>query len=154
MKVYKLHREQFVPCPRDKVFDFFSRPENLARLTPASLGFKILTPGPVPMSTGSVIDYSVGIIGVRTHWRTLIMDYNPPESFVDVQLKGPYLLWHHTHRFVEENGGTKVIDEVNYVMPLGWVGRMARALTVKRQLYQIFDYRHKVIEKLFGEENT
>ncbi len=154
MKIYTLKREQTVPRPLDYVFPFFADPRNLARLTPPSLGFVILTPPPIEMRQGALIDYTIGVVGIRMHWRTLISDYNPPHSFTDVQLKGPYLFWHHTHTFREVEGGTVISDEVRYVMPFGVLGRAAHAILVKRQLQQIFDFREKFIAELFANGTT
>ncbi len=154
MKIYTLKREQIVPCPLDDVFPFFAEPRNLARLTPPSLGFVILTPPPLEMRRGALIDYTIGILGMRTHWRTLISDYDPPHSFTDVQLKGPYLFWHHTHTFRQAEGGTVIGDEVRYVMPFGIIGRAGHALLVKRQLRQIFDFRERVIAEIFAGGST
>jgi ligand-binding SRPBCC domain-containing protein len=135
------------------VFGFFEKPENLARITPPSMGFEILTPPPIRMRQGALIDYTVGVLGVRTRWTSLIAEYEPPHRFVDVQLKGPYSFWHHTHRFQEEKGGTRILDEVRYMMPMGILGRMAHALWVGRQLNRIFDYRVRVIDAHFGGKN-
>ena len=136
--------------PVDRVFEFFSRPENLAKITPPKLGFEILTPGPIPMHVGSVIDYTVRILpGVRVQWTTLIAEYEPNKRFVDVQLKGPYSLWHHQHCFEPlSESETKMIDTVTYMMPMGWVGRMSHMLFVKRDIRRIFQYRKQVLSDL------
>ena len=149
MKLYSFHREQLIDRPRTEVFKFFERPENLSIITPPELGFVILTPSPIEMHSGTMIDYSVRILGIRRHWTTLITDYRPPEMFVDVQLKGPYTFWHHTHKFVEKDSGTLIIDDVRYVMPLGPLGGLIRQIVVKRQLEKIFTFRAGVIEKYF-----
>jgi ligand-binding SRPBCC domain-containing protein len=148
--MYTLQREITVPLSRDQVFDFFKRPENLSALTPPSMQFKILTPGPIEMSAGALIDYTVKIMGFENHWRTLIADYNPPERFVDVQLEGPYRLWHHTHRFVDHGHSTTIIDEVRYIVPFGFLGRIINHFVIRYQLGAIFDYRQKVISNIFG----
>lgn len=150
MKVYTLTREQSVSRPLDEVFGFFSRPENLARLTPDSLGFIVLTPSPIEMKAGAVIDYTIRVLGFRRHWRTLIESYDPPHRFVDIQLKGPYILWHHTHSFSKTGTGTLIRDDVRFVLPLGVLGRLAYSLLIKRQLDRIFKYRSKVISEVFG----
>ena len=150
MTKYIFRRSQFVGRPVAEVFAFFEKPENLAKITPGSVGFEILTPTPIPMRTGVVIDYTIRVLGVRQHWTTLITDYEPPYRFVDVQLKGPYLFWHHTHRFESIDGGTMMHDTVEYVMPFGPLGRMIHALFVKRQLRSIFDYRAAEIARWFG----
>jgi hypothetical protein len=150
MKVYDLQREQDVARPVEEVFAFFERPENLARITPPSMGFEILTPPPITMQSGALLDYTVKVFGVRNRWTTLITDHDPPHSFTDVQLKGPYSFWHHTHRFESIEGGTRLVDEVRYILPLGFLGRVAHSLLVKRQLETIFDYRGRIIEERFG----
>jgi ligand-binding SRPBCC domain-containing protein len=154
MNLYNLHREQLIRRPREEVFAFFERPENLSRITPPRLGLVILTPAPIVMQKGTLIDYTVSILGIRRHWRTLITDYEPPRMFSDVQLKGPYTFWHHTHRFREAEGGTLIIDDVRYVMPLGLLGSAMHSLFVKRQLKRIFDYRAAVIDSCFRSEMT
>jgi ligand-binding SRPBCC domain-containing protein len=149
MKTYTLLREQFVARPREEVFAFFEHPENLAKITPPSLGFLILTPSPVMMKSGALIDYTIKVFGIRQHWRTYISHYDPPHRFVDEQLKGPYTFWHHTHSFEAAEGGTMIRDEVRYLMPFGPIGRLVNALVVRGQLKRIFDYRAGVIAKLF-----
>ncbi len=133
----------------EEVFSFFQRPENLAVITPRWLAFRILTPSPIDMGQGSVIDYTIKWMGVPVRWTTMITNYQPPHKFVDQQLKGPYSLWHHTHTFVGKDGGTEMTDTVRYVLPLGVLGDVAHAVIVQRQLDRIFDYRANVIEEVF-----
>jgi ligand-binding SRPBCC domain-containing protein len=147
--VHELTREQPVARPRDEVFGFFCEPENLARLTPPWLGFEILTPSPVPMHAGALIDYQIRLGPVPTRWRTLITAFEPPVRFVDEQLAGPYSFWHHTHEFVATGSGTLIRDRVRYLLPFGPVGRLVQALVIRRQLEAIFAYRHRVIADLF-----
>jgi ligand-binding SRPBCC domain-containing protein len=154
MKIYTLIRTQEVNKPLEEVFAFFERPENLARITPPSLGFEILTPGPIAMRTGTVIDYTVRPLGPRLHWRTLITEYIPPYKFVDVQLEGPYKFWHHIHSFEKTATGTLITDRVKYILPFGFLGRLAHGLMVKGQLENIFDYRRIVIDELFSGEES
>jgi len=154
VRTYTLTAEQLVPRPLAEVFAFFERPENLARITPPSLGFVILTPTPIAMKTGALIDYTIKVMGLPLRWRTLISHYDPPHSFVDEQLRGPYKLWHHRHSFREVDGGTMISDEVTYALPLGILGRVAHALFVCRQLQGIFAYRAKVIGERFGAGAT
>jgi ligand-binding SRPBCC domain-containing protein len=152
MKRYLLEREVVVRKPLAEVFEFFSRPENLAQITPPWLGFRILTPVPIPMKEGALIDYTVKVFGVRIRWKTQISEYGPPRRFVDEQLRGPYALWRHTHTFSEVDGGTGIRDEVEYAMPFGVIGRIARRLIVRRQLDAIFAHRANVIERHFQGE--
>lgn len=145
---YRLERRQWLPLPLEAVFGFFERPENLAQITPPWLDFRILTPPPIRMAPAATIDYTIRVLGIRTHWRSLIAEYDPPRGFRDVQLIGPYRLWDHRHRFQAERGGTVVEDEVEYQVAVGPLGRLAHALFVRRQLATIFDYRRDRIEAL------
>ncbi|MCB2212457.1 SRPBCC family protein [bacterium] len=151
MNPFILKREQFVPRPRDEVFAFFDRPENLAEITPKDLGFHILTPTPIEMQRGAVIDYTIRPFpGLRLHWRTLITAYDPPHRFVDEQIKGPYAFWHHTHTFEEVEGGTLIRDEVRYLLPFGTLGNRLGAGLVRNRVEHIFNHRTQVIRKQFG----
>jgi ligand-binding SRPBCC domain-containing protein len=153
MKIFRLHREQLVRRPLRDVFDFFARPENLAVITPPWLGFRILTPSPILMKKGTVIDYSIRVMGVRVRWQSLISAYDPFRGFTDEQLKGPYSFWHHTHDFAETDWGTLITDEIQYAMPLGPIGQIGQKLIVQRQLEEIFHHRSRVIERIFGPQN-
>jgi len=154
MKVHIIKREQFLARPIEDVFAFFNRPENLAKITPESLGFKILTPQPLNMKEGAIIDYTIKPLFFDMHWRTYISDYTPPRSFVDEQLKGPYKFWHHRHSFESVEGGTMVRDEVRYALPFGIFGEIAHALFIKRQLNRIFDHRTIIISEYFSRDIT
>lgn len=151
--IYKLTREQWVKRPLERVFPFFEKPENLALITPASLGFRLLTPSPVVMERGRIIDYTIRLMGVRVRWRSLISSYQPPYHFVDEQLMGPYSFWHHSHDFEESGGGTRLRDEVRYALPAVLPGPLAAALhrwQIQPRLEQIFDYRQQQFQRLFG----
>ena len=148
MKIYTLEREQTVNRPLEEVFEFFSKPENLARITPPHMGFNILTPLPIDMRSGTVIDHTVRIFGVIVRWQALISSYDPLRSFTDEQLKGPYTYWHHRHRFEKYGNGTRIYDSVSYVLPFGFLGRLIHSLFVKRQLNRIFDFRYSAIERI------
>jgi ligand-binding SRPBCC domain-containing protein len=150
VKIYTLRKEQFITRPLKDVFEFFSRPENLERITPPKMGFNIITPRPIEMRPGALIDYTVRTLGIPVRWTTLITDYDPPHRFIDVQLRGPYSFWHHTHIFEAVDGGTRIVDEVRYVLPFGPIGRLAHTLIVKRELEKIFAYRAQVIESVFS----
>ena len=149
MKRYFLDREQFVPRPRSEVFAFFSDATNLERITPKFLGFKVTTPSPIDIQTGTLIDYKLSLFGIPFRWRTLIETFEPETKFVDRQLKGPYALWHHTHTFTDAPGGTMMHDHLEYAVPLGPLGRIAKAIFVKRTVEKIFDFRAETIAKLF-----
>lgn len=148
MTVQTLLRKQRFPLTVSEVFTFFEAPENLALITPRWLDFRMLTPSPVVMKEGALIDYTIrwGTFPIR--WTSLITEYQRPYRFVDVQIKGPYSLWHHTHSFVEKDGWTEMMDEVRYVLPFGMFGSVAHALLVRTQLNGIFDYRARIIGDL------
>ena len=148
--MYLLKTSQLVSADLDTVFSFFAKPENLAAITPGWLDFQILTPSPIPMREGAVIDYQIGLGPIPTRWRTMITTFQPPGLFVGEQLDGPYSFWHHTHRFEETAGGTLLHDEVRYLLPLGPLGRMAHGLVIKAQLKRIFEHRHRFIAEKFG----
>lgn len=147
--MYELVRAQFIPRPPAEVFAFFERPENLTRLTPPSLRFKLLTPSPVPMKPGSIIDYSIRPFGWPLRWTSVISEYDPPRVFVDVQLRGPYSFWHHTHAFEAAPGGTRVTDHVRYMLPGGVLGRLMAWGRVRRDLEKIFDHRAQALARHF-----
>ena len=149
MPTYTLRREQFIPRPLDEVFAFFSDAANLQKITPRWLNFKILTPGPIHIEPGTLLNYRLKWHGFPIAWRTRIETWNPPHAFTDVQIRGPYRLWHHTHTFSAEAGGTRMIDLVNYELPLGVLGAIANRFGVRRDLDRVFDYRQRVIASLF-----
>jgi ligand-binding SRPBCC domain-containing protein len=150
MTVHTLTRTTRLAYPLDRVFDFFSRAENLEAITPPWLGFRILTPPPIRMREGAVIEYAIKLRGLPLRWVSRIDQWNPPHQFVDVQVRGPYRLWEHTHRFVEVAGGVEMTDRVRYALPLGPMGRVINYLLVERDLRSIFDYRQAHIERLIS----
>ena len=150
MTVFQLHRQQWVPHPRPAVFDFFSRAENLEQITPPWMRFRILTPAPIDMKQGATISYSLRVRGIPLGWLTEIESWNPPFEFIDVQAKGPYKLWRHSHRFSEMDGGTSIIDMVTYSLSFGPFGRLIHRLQVARDLSEIFDYRARRVHALFS----
>lgn len=109
----------------------------------------MLTPGPIHLATGSRIRYRLSLHGAPVSWTTEIRRWDPPRRFIDIQLGGPYRLWHHTHRFEESNGGTKMTDVVRYRLPFGILGRWINRVMVRRDLQRIFDYRNEQIRALF-----
>ena len=149
MKVYTLKYKTIINRSINDVFDFFKSPENLSELTPKKLNFVILTPTPIKMKDGQLIDYTITLFGKKIHWRTMITDYVDCEMFVDQQIKGPYLLWHHKHQFNEIDNGVEMIDEVNYSIPFGFLGEIVHFLYIRKELEYIFKYRLKMIGNLF-----
>lgn len=150
MKLQVLERKQVLQADRDGVFQFFRDPGNLSRITPPRLGFRILTPGPILMKEGALLNYTIRWLGMPVRWTTLITRYDPPDVFVDEQIRGPYAFWHHMHRFRAVAGGTEMTDTVHYGLPGGALGGLAHGLLIRRQLEGIFDYRAGVIGRLFG----
>ncbi len=150
-RTYRIERSQTVPRPLEDVFAFFSDPSNLERITPAFLHFKVPTPAPIAFGPGAVIEYRLRLHGVPFRWKTLIEAVDAPRRFVDSQLTGPYRRWVHVHSFRREPGGdgTIVEDSVEYEMPLGPLGRLARALFVRASLERIFEHRREAIARIF-----
>jgi ligand-binding SRPBCC domain-containing protein len=153
IKIHKLQRSQFVPRPRDEVFEFFSNPKNLEKLTPKELSFQILTPGFIPMHVGTVIDYSISLFGLPMRWTSLITRFKESHYFVDLQMRGPYAYWHHLHRFEVVPEGTLIEDEVHYQMPHGFLGEFIHQCYVKKQLEALFDHRERVMKNCFAKKN-
>jgi ligand-binding SRPBCC domain-containing protein len=145
---YVLERTQTIFQPLEQVFAFFADAANLEAITPPWLHFRILTPLPIAMREGALIDYTIRLYGVPLRWRTRIETWEPMSRFVDNQLSGPYALWHHTHTFTPTDEGVEMVDRVRYAIPLGPLGEMARRLFVDRLLEAIFDYRRDQIVKL------
>ncbi|NQW04989.1 MAG: SRPBCC family protein [Acidobacteria bacterium] len=148
--MHTLSRSQVVARPLDQVFAFFSDAANLQALTPSFLNFRILTPMPIEMRTGAVIDYQLSLFGIPQRWRTRITDWQPGVQFVDEQESGPYTLWRHTHRFEPQGESTIIHDTVEYQEPLGPLGQVAHVLFVKRTLDRVFDFRRNATDRLLG----
>jgi len=140
-------------CPVEQVFEFFSKAENLERITPPELHFRILTPRPIAMQQGTLIDYELRLFLARFHWRTEIQNWDPPHQFVDVQVKGPYREWVHRHRFIPTSIGTAILDDVQYRLPLFPIGELAFPV-VRLQLARIFSYRRQAIRRWLAERGT
>ncbi len=147
MRVHVLERRQRLPRPPDEVFPFFSDALNLERITPPWLGFRVLTPKPIEMRRGTLIDYRLRLHGVSLSWHTEIVLWDPPHRFVDVQRSGPYRLWHHTHAFEPDGDGTLMRDVVRYGLPLGPVGELAHLILVRRDLEAIFGFRRDEVAR-------
>ena len=138
------HSELWLPRQRDEVFRFFADAANLEAITPDWLNFRIVTPQPIEMRVGARIDYRLRIRGVPVRWRSEITRWEPPHAFTDEQLRGPYRAWVHTHRFLETNGGTTVIDDVDYSV---WGGRLVDLLVVRRDVEKIFRHRRRALAR-------
>lgn len=139
------YAEQFIPYDIAEVFDFFSNHENLEKITPSFLKFKIQKVSSPKVQQDSVIDYRLKVRGVPVKWRTLIRRWEPPHSFADMQIRGPYAYWDHTHSFKQVTGGTLMTDEVCYKLPLGSLGRLVASGFVEGDVNKIFKFRRKVI---------
>jgi len=144
---YDLEREQWFPRPLEEVFAFFADAGNLEAITPPWLGFEVLTPRPIAMRPGTLIDYRLRLRGVPLRWRTEISVWQPPHRFVDEQRRGPYREWVHEHTFTAVDGGTLVRDRVRYRVPGGW---LVHELFVRRDVERIFDYRRERLASLLG----
>lgn len=151
-KVYSFKTVQKIPIGLDKAWDFFSNPANLQEITPGNLGFKIISKHHGDkMYAGQVIEYQVSpVLGIPLYWMTEITHVKDREYFVDEQRYGPYSMWHHQHHFKIIEGGVEMADIIHYRLPLWFLGDIANSLFVKKQLQQIFDYRFKRVEEVFG----
>ncbi len=147
MKTFTLHTELWLPRPRAEVFQFFSDVQNLEAITPPWLNFEVLTPKPVVIQRGARIDYRIRVHGFPICWRTEITAWEPPHQFVDVQLSGPYKLWHHTHTLEEREGGTRCVDDVRYAPP---GGALLNWLFVRRDVERIFQHRAERLREIFA----
>lgn len=139
--------------PVDEVFAFFANAENLERITPPELSFRILTPTPIDIAEGTLIDYRLRLFGVPFRWRTRIAEWQPNNQFVDEQVRGPYSSWRHLHTFAESEEGTHMTDRVEYRLPFQPLGSIALPL-VRRQLDRIFRYRASAIRQLLGSDRS
>ena len=150
-RTHQLQRRQFLPFTREEAWAFFSAAANLGKITPPDMGFHIRSMHPAQgISEGQRITYTVRpLFGVPLRWVTAITRVEAPHTFTDEQLKGPYALWRHTHSFEAVPGGTVVIDQVEYRMPLGPLGELAWRLFVRKRLDQIFDFRQRALQELF-----
>lgn len=150
--MYQLKRTQFVRTDIKTCWDFFSRPENLKKITPSYMGFDIKMELPERMYEGLMIEYTVRpLLGIPMSWITEIKTVKENQFFVDEQRKGPYKIWHHEHHFKEVEGGVEMTDIVSYEIPLGFLGRIAHPLVVKGKLEEIFKYRFEQVELLFNK---
>jgi hypothetical protein len=150
VKTWRLRSSLWVPHPPAAVFPFFADAQNLERLTPDWLSFRILSPLPIDMHVGTTIDYRIALHGVPLRWRTRIARWEPPFAFADEQLRGPYVLWHHTHTFTPCDGGTVLGDDVVLRPKGGPLAGLVMKLFVRRDVERIFRHRAAVMADLFG----
>lgn len=150
MRAHVLEREQVLPQPTEEAWKFFQDACNLEEITPAFLGFEVLTLRPIEMGLGALIEYRLRLHGVSLRWLTGIEAWEPRRCFVDRQVRGPYALWHHTHTFSPHPEGTLMRDRVRYRLPLGPLGAAAHLALVRRDLDAIFDFRREEIGRRLG----
>ncbi len=148
MRTFRLESTQRFPYPRRDIFDFFSRAENLERITPPWLRFAVQTPMPIRMREGTCIDYRLRLRGIPLAWRSEITLWDPPNAFIDIQLCGPYRHWAHTHTFRDTAHGTLVEDRVEYAVP---GGELVNRFIVRPDLDRVFEYRRRALRVLFPE---
>jgi ligand-binding SRPBCC domain-containing protein len=150
--VHLLERRQRLELPADRAFEFYAQARNLEAITPPWLRFRVITPEPIEMRAGTLIDYRLSLHGVPLRWRTRIEVWEPPSRFVDIQLNGPYSLWEHTHTFSPDGeGAVEIGDRVRYQLPLGPLGELAHAALVRRDIRRIFDYRERAAARLLAQ---
>lgn len=146
--IHLLERRQRVELPIADAFEFYADARNLEAITPPWLGFELTTPGEIEMGEGALIEYRLKLHGVPVRWRTRIEAWEPPHRFVDVQLSGPYALWHHTHRFEADGPDAVWIgDRVRYSLPLWPFGELAERFLVRRDVERIFAYRREAVAR-------
>jgi ligand-binding SRPBCC domain-containing protein len=144
---FRMVARQFVRRPREELFKFFADAHGLETLTPPWLKFTVVTPDPVTIAQGSVIDYKLRLRGIPIRWQSLISVWEPPVRFVDEQLRGPYRRWHHEHVFEAVEGGTLCSDIVDYEVPGGW---LIDRLFVRPDLSKIFHFRQEKLRSVFS----
>ncbi|WP_299278512.1 SRPBCC family protein [uncultured Psychroserpens sp.] len=155
MKIYTLHKKQNLPISIKMAWEFLSNPNNLKTITPDYMGFKIISGADRPMYEGQIIQYLVTpVLGIKTKWVSEITHIVDQKYFVDEQRFGPYALWHHKHFIKAIDGGVEMEDIINYKLPFGVLGELVHPIVVKPKLEEIFSYRAKKLEELFGIYNT
>ncbi len=149
---FKIDETNRIPISVDRAWNFFSRPQNLLRITPPSMKLEITSEVPETIYAGMIISYRLTPFpGIRMQWLTEITSVVEEMMFIDEQRLGPYRLWHHQHFFKDINGGIEMRDIVHYALPYGFFGKMAHRFYVRHQLEKIFAYRRSAIKRLFGE---
>ena len=154
VRIHVLERSQRLAAPPAAVFPFFADARNLEAITPPLLRFRVVTPEPIAMRPGTLIQYRLRLHGVPVNWLTAIREWDPPHRFVDVQLRGPYALWHHTHELADDDdGGAVMRDTVRYAIGFGPLGELAHRLLVRRDLEAIFAFRREAVARLVWPES-
>ncbi|HET7893776.1 MAG TPA: SRPBCC family protein [Candidatus Sulfotelmatobacter sp.] len=162
---------QWVPFSLERVFAFFSNPENLPRIMPAASQTRLIAlnrmPAPAPLP-GTSADKAAGVgstivtsfrvfpfLPLRATWIARITEFEWNHHFADVQNKGPFQSWHHRHEFAAEVrdgvAGTLVRDQVEYEVGFGPLGAIANAIFVRRQMQRTFAERQKVLPRLLQQ---
>jgi len=156
MKIYEKRWQTIVPGKMDEVWDFFSNPANLQKITPQEMNFEVLTNlRDISMYPGMLIRYKVSpIANIRMNWVTEITSVQPHEYFIDEQRFGPYALWHHEHRFEETHDGIQMSDILHYGVPLGILGQMVNGIMISQRIDHIFEYRQDVIKEIFQPKKS
>ncbi len=147
MRIREFQSELWLPLPPERIFPFFADAANLDALTPPWLHFHIVTPRPIEMKPGALIDYRLRVRRLPVRWRTRINVWEPPHRFVDEQLCGPYRQWLHEHTFTVRNGGTLARDIVRYAVPLDW---LTHRWLVRPDIEKIFCFRKEQLRKQFS----
>ncbi|WP_296317674.1 SRPBCC family protein [Winogradskyella sp. UBA3174] len=152
MKIYTLHQKQKLPINLDTAWEFLCNPANLSKLTPSAMNMNIISGADRPMYAGQILQYSVTpLAGIKTKWVSEITQYEDKKYFVDIQLYGPYALWHHKHFVHVIDGGVEMEDIIDYKVPLGIFGQLMHPVLVKPKLEQVFNYRTQQLEAIFGK---
>jgi ligand-binding SRPBCC domain-containing protein len=143
---FTLRTSLFLPHPRVKIFPFFADAQNLENITPSWLRFRIVTPLPVFMQSGTIIEYKLRLHGIPVRWKSEITAWDPPRHFIDEQRRGPYRTWIHEHSFEEYRDGCMMHDYVRYAVT---GGRLVNFVFVRRDVERIFLYRAQVLQRIF-----
>jgi len=147
---HEIKLEQWVPQSKDRTFSFFKEARNLEKITPEFLKFKVLSQSTPEIRNGTKLSYRLSLHGFPVNWQSIITDWKPDNKFSDIQIKGPYSHWHHTHEFEEKNGGTLIKDRVFYKVPFGLPGDLVAGKWIRKDLEAVFNYRYKIIDTLLA----
>ena len=150
--MFEYKTAQIINAPISEVFTFFENPENLERITPTNLGFKIKTPRPLVMREGATFEYTISLGLIKFQWKTIITLYEPPNIFRDVQAFGPYKKWEHTHEFIEVGNKTKIIDTVHYDLFPGILKNIINKFIIRKRVNNIFIYRESILNRIFNKD--